>query len=144
MIRPDPNPQSDSQPFADVKLLLVEDMEPMRNILKRLLIAMGCLQVSAVRNGEEAWSALQRDRFDLVLCDWNMPKMSGYQLLEKVRSDPGLSLIPFIMITGENTSTQVQSAMASGVTDFIVKPFTAALLERRLKQALNWSIPDPN
>lgn len=143
MSRPDSNAPSDAQPFAEAKLLLVEDMEPMRNILRRLLMAMGCQQVRAVRNGEEAWAALQSDSFDLVLCDWNMPKMSGYQLLEKVRADPGLALLPFIMITGENTSTQVQSAMAGGVTDFIVKPFTAALLERRLKHALNWSIPDP-
>lgn len=127
---------------VDIKLLLVEDMEPMRNTLRRLLVAMGFPQVSAVRNGQEAWNLLQIEPFDVVLCDWNMPKMSGFELLEKVRSDPGLSLIPFIMITGENTSAQVKTAMASGVTDFIVKPFTAALLERRLRHALNWHLPD--
>ena len=116
----------------------------MRNILKRLLMAMGCTHVTAVRNGEEAWSALQSSNFDIVLCDWNMPKMSGLELLDKVRADLGLSLMPFIMITGENTAKQVQSARAGGVTDFIVKPFTAALLESRIKAALSWSILDPS
>ncbi|MBC7917361.1 MAG: response regulator [Rhodoferax sp.] len=121
---------------ADVKLLLVEDMEDMRNILRRLLGAMGFTKITMARNGEEAWSLMQSQRPDLVLCDWNMPKMSGRQLLNAVRADPQLSLIPFVMITGENAATQVKSAVSGGVTDFIVKPFTAALLEQRLLQVL--------
>jgi len=121
---------------ADVKLLLVEDMEDMRNILRRLLTAMGFAKISVARNGEEAWSLMQSQRPDIVLCDWNMPKMSGRQLLNAVRADPKLSLIPFVMITGENAATQVRSAVSGGVTDFIVKPFTAAALEQRLLQVL--------
>ena len=136
-----PTSASHLNPFAETKLLLVDDMEPMPNTLRRLLMAMGVPRVVAVRNGEEAWRSLQMESFNVVLCDWNRPQMSGLQLLEKVRAEPGLSLIPFIMITGEKTAAPVQSARSVGVTDFIVKPFSAALLERRLKQALNWSLP---
>jgi CheY-like chemotaxis protein len=119
-----------------VKLLLVEDMEEMRNIVRRLLTAMGFADVALARNGEEAWGMLNVQAFDVVLCDWNMPKMSGRELLEKVRASPKLMHLPFIMIIGENTAGQVQDAIAGGVTDFIIKPFTAALLEKRLLQAL--------
>lgn len=118
---------------AEVKLLLVDDMEEMRNILRRLLVAMGFTQTTMARNGEEALGLLRSQPFDIVLCDWNMPRLSGRALLEIVRADPKLSLLPFVMITGENTSSQVKSAIQGGVTDL---PFTAALLEQRLMHAL--------
>lgn len=121
---------------SEVKLLLVEDMEDMRNILRRLLGGMGFTKVSTARNGVEALAAMQASPPDLVLCDWNMPKMSGRELLNAVRADPKLALIPFVMITGENASSQVKSAVAGGVNDFIVKPFTASLLEQRLLQVI--------
>ncbi len=121
---------------AEVRLLLVDDMEEMRNILRRLLVAMGFTQTTMARHGEEALALLRSQPYDIVLCDWNMPKMSGRELLEIVRSDPRLSLLPFVMITGENTASQVKSAIEGGVTDFIIKPFTAALLEQRLRHAL--------
>ncbi len=130
-----------SQAANAIRLLLVEDMEEMRNIVRRLLGAMGYPEVDLARHGEEAWSMLQLRAYDVVLCDWNMPKMSGRQLLEKVRADPKLMSLPFIMITGENTSGQVKDAIAGGVTDFIVKPFTAALLEQRLQKALSLQLP---
>jgi len=114
-------------------------MEEMRNIIQRLLRAMGYSKISLARNGVEALELLEVMTFDVVLCDWNMPKMSGRDLLEKVRADARWFLLPFIMITGENSSEQVRSALAGGVTDFIVKPFTAARLEHRLKHVLNSS-----
>ena len=81
------------------KILVVEDLNEMRDILRRLLGVLGFANVSTVTNGFEAWEQLQIHNFDLVLCDWNMPKMSGRELLEKVRSTPQLSHLPFIMIT---------------------------------------------
>jgi two-component system chemotaxis response regulator CheY len=125
------------------KILVVEDLNEMRDILRRLLGVLGFANVSTVTNGFEAWEQLQIHNFDLVLCDWNMPKMSGRELLEKVRSTPSLSHLPFIMITGENASDMVRHAIAGGVTDFIVKPFTGALLERRVKLALQQARPAP-
>ena len=103
-------------------------MEEMRNILRRLLGAMGFTKVTIARHGEEAWSLIQAHNYDLVLCDWNMPRMSGHELLKRVRTDARFASLPFIMITGENSTEQVKSAIADGVTDFIIKPFTTALL----------------
>ncbi len=124
--------------FAPIRVLVAEDMEEMRSILTRLLQAMGFRQVRAVRNGEEAWSLLQVEgAFDLVLCDWNMPRLSGRELLERVRADAKLWNLPFVMITGENSHKQVKSAISGGVTDFILKPFSAVLLEERITRVLN-------
>ncbi len=121
---------------AKAKILVVEDLNEMRDILRRLLGVLGFANVSTVTNGFEAWEQLQANHYDLVLCDWNMPKMSGRELLEKVRATPAMHHLPFIMITGENASDMVRNAIAGGVTDFIVKPFTGALLEHRVKLAL--------
>ena len=121
---------------TDAKILVVEDLNEMRDIVRRLLGVLGFSNVSTVTNGFEAWEQLQINTYDVVLCDWNMPKMSGRELLEKVRATPALHHLPFIMITGENAADMVKNAIAGGVTDFIVKPFTGALLEHRLKLAL--------
>ncbi|MDT8989257.1 response regulator [Curvibacter sp. APW13] len=121
---------------TQASILLVEDMEEMRNIVQRLLNAMGFRSVTLARHGEEAWRLMQEKTFDLVLCDWNMPRMSGRELLERVRQDTRFATLPFIMLTGENTSAQVKSAIAGGVTGFIVKPFTMALLEQRIRACL--------
>lgn len=130
--------------LLSASLLLVEDMEEMRNIVRRLLGAMGFTNITLARNGEEAWRLIQAQSFDLVLCDWNMPKMSGRELLERVRQEPTYALLPFIMITGENAQSFVKSAIDGGVTDFILKPFTAALLERRVHHALGLPpVPSP-
>lgn len=121
---------------VDAKILVVEDMSDMRDILRRLLGVLGFAHVTPVTNGAEAWDQLQVTDFDVVLCDWNMPKMSGRELLEKVRATPRIANIPFIMITGENAAQMVRSAIEGGVTDFIVKPFTASLLDHRIRHAL--------
>lgn len=122
--------------LANAKILVVDDLNDMRNILCRLLGVLGFDNVSTVSNGYEAWEQLQVQTFDLVLCDWNMPKMSGPELLEKVRSEPELLNLPFIMISGETASNMVKNAVTGGLTDFIVKPFTATLLEHRVRLAL--------
>ena len=129
---------------ARAKILVVEDLNEMRDILRRLLGVLGFANVSTVTNGFEAWEQIQINNFDLVLCDLNMPKMSGRELLEKVRATPELHHLPFIMITGESASNLVKNAIAGGVTDFIVKPFTGALLEHRIKLALAQARPAPN
>ncbi|MES2585041.1 MAG: response regulator [Pseudomonadota bacterium] len=126
---------------AKARILVVEDLNEMRDILRRLLGVLGFANVTTVTNGSEAWEQLQAKTFDLVLCDWNMPKMSGRELLEKVRATPALHHLPFILITGENASDMVRNAIAGGVTDFIVKPFTGALLEHRVKLALAHARP---
>ncbi len=123
---------------ADV--LVVEDVDEMRNVLVHLLDCMNFVKVKAVRNGEEAWQLLNAGvLFDVVLCDWNMPRLSGRELLDRVRADTRLCTMPFIMITGESSQTRVKSAIDAGVTDFLLKPFTISSLEERLKRALDAS-----
>lgn len=130
--------------MPEARILLAEDQHLMRDTQRRLLNAMGYPHVTGVRNGEEAWETLSTGAFDLVLCDWNMPKLNGLGLLQRMRNNAQTGAIPFIMITGENTGEQVRSALAFGATDFIVKPFTAALLEQRIERALNSvSAPKP-
>jgi two-component system chemotaxis response regulator CheY len=128
--------------FSQVKVLVIDDIEDMRAILRRLLSAMGFTQIHVARNGVEGLSVLRSLPIDLVICDWNMPKMSGRELLDEVRADPKLWMIPFIMLTGENSAQHVKSALSAGVTDFIIKPFKAATLEHRLGLVLN-SVPLP-
>jgi CheY-like chemotaxis protein len=132
--------------LQDIRVLVAEDMEEMRSILVRLLLAMGFTHVRAVRNGEEAWLLLQVEgAVDLVLCDWNMPRLSGRELLDRVRADARLAKLPFVMITGENSQKQVRDAVGGGVTDFILKPFSAALLEERITRVLSRGAErDPN
>jgi two-component system, chemotaxis family, chemotaxis protein CheY len=129
--------------YSQVKVLVVDDIEDMRSILRRLLLAMGFENVRVARNGVEALGVLRSMPIDLVICDWNMPKMSGRELLDEVRSDPKLWLIPFMMLTGENSAQHVKSAVSAGVTDFIVKPFKAATLEHRLGLILK-TVPLPD
>ncbi len=127
-----------------VSILLADDMEPMRDTMRRLILAMGFGSVTPVRHGEAAWEALNSAHFDLVLCDWNMPRLNGLGLLQRIRSTPGMEGLPFIMITGENSSEQVRSAMDAGATDLIVKPFTASLLEQRMRRALQGGASVPH
>jgi two-component system chemotaxis response regulator CheY len=122
--------------MTDYHLLLAEDQPTMRDTQRRLLAAMGFGHVTGVRNGEEAWTALCNGRFDLVLCDWNMPRLDGLGLLKRVREVPDMAQLPFILITGENTGDHVRAARSLGVTDFIVKPFSAVTLEQRIRRAL--------
>ncbi len=120
----------------ETRILLAEDQQIMRDTQCRLLRAMGYHQVTAAHNGQEAWEALCTLHYDLVLCDWNMPKIDGLELLLRVRENPKTQHLPFIMITGENAVDQVRIALASGISDFIVKPFSAALLQERITRAL--------
>lgn len=120
----------------ETRILLAEDQQIMRDTQCRLLNAMGYRQVTAAHNGQEAWDALCTLHYDLVLCDWNMPKVNGLELLLRMRENPDTLHIPFIMVTGENAVDQVRMALASGISDFIVKPFSAALLQQRIERAL--------
>ena len=127
-----------------MKILVVDDFPTMRKIVKSLLGQLGFKNFTEAEDGAEALEILKtHPEIEMVVSDWNMPKMSGRELLEKVRATPSLHHLPFIMITGENASDMVRNAIAGGVTDFIVKPFTGALLEHRVKLALSQARPAP-
>lgn len=120
---------------SSTAILVVDDVTEMREMLLRLLRAMGYGALFSAKCGEDASTLLNDQRFDLVLCDWNMPGMSGLELLKQVRALPDGDKIPFVMITGENHREKIEAAIAAGVTDYLLKPFNAVNLEEKVEAA---------
>lgn len=120
-------------PYSQLSLLIVEDSLQMRRMLHSMLSQVGVAQVYEAKDGTEALRFLGEfdEMVDVVLCDWNMPRMTGIDLLRQVRTvDPDL---PFIMITGLADEESVMAAKSLGVTSYMIKPFSQAQLEKRLK-----------
>jgi len=120
----------------DTVFLVVEDFEPMRKVTSNQLRSMGAHTIVTANNGAEALRMLKKEPVDVVLCDWNMPVMTGLELLKVVRADEKLSRLPFIMITAEAERHHIEEAIANGVNDLLVKPYTADRLATRIEKAL--------
>jgi CheY-like chemotaxis protein len=116
--------------------LVVDDFECMRIVTSTQLRTMGAKTILMANNGAEALRMLQNRRVDIVLSDWNMPVMTGLELLKAVRADKNLSYIPFIMITAEAERQRVEEAIANGVSDLLVKPYTSERITTRVLKAL--------
>ncbi len=119
------------------KILVVDDMGAMRTRVQNQLKNLGFLNVEFASDGLEAFNIIQRtitsaNQIELVLCDWNMPQMTGIELLEIVRANPRYSSMPFIMMTAEGEKLQVVRAVNSGVTDYLIKPVDKSVLEQKL------------
>ena len=115
-----------------MKILVVDDFSTMRRIVKNLLMQLGFNQIEEAEDGKVALNKLNAGKFDFVISDWNMPNMMGIDLLRSVRSDPVLKSIPFMMITAESQKDNVLQAVQAGVSNYVVKPFTADTLETKL------------
>lgn len=120
--------------------LVVDDFEVMRKVTENHLRAMGAADIVTANNGAEALRILQSRRVDVVLADWNMPVMSGLELLKAVRSDVKLSNLPFVMVTAEAERERVAEAIACGVSALVLKPYTAARLSAHIEKALAWKL----
>jgi CheY-like chemotaxis protein len=134
-----PRPLGSRQPDAITKetvFLIVDDFEPMRKVTMGQLRAMGARSIVMANNGAEALRTLKKQRVDIVLSDWNMPVMTGFELLKAIRSDPKLARLPFIMITAEAERHRIEEAIAAGVSDLLVKPYTADRLTTHVEKAL--------
>jgi hypothetical protein len=116
--------------------LVVDDFEPMRKVTSGQLRSMGVKTILTANNGVEALRMLQSKRVDIVLSDWNMPVMTGLELLKAMRADEKLSHLPFIMITAEAERYRIEEAIASGVSDLLVKPYTTDRLATHVEKAL--------
>lgn len=116
----------------NIEILIVDDFNTMRRIVKTCLKQLGFENVTEAEDGQVALSKLQLGQFKLVISDWNMPNMMGIDLLKAVRSDEKLKTIPFIMITAEGQKENILEAAKSGVSNYIVKPFTADTLQQKL------------
>ncbi|MGR7994611.1 MULTISPECIES: response regulator [unclassified Xanthobacter] len=113
-------------------VLVVDDYKTMVRIIRNLLKQIGFEDVDEAADGTEALTKLKERSYGLVISDWNMEPMTGYELLKRVRSDDALSAIPFIMITAEAKSENVIAAKKAGVSNYIVKPFNAQTLKGKI------------
>jgi two-component system chemotaxis response regulator CheY len=116
----------------NAKILIVDDYSTMRRIVKNLLHDLGYSNTSEADDGRTAWPLLQSGDFDFVVTDWNMPGMTGIDLLRAIRSDPKLAKTPVLMVTAEAQRDQIIEAAQAGVNGYIIKPFTAVTLKEKI------------
>lgn len=117
-------------------ILVVDDYKTMLRIISNLLKQLGFENVEEASDGTEALEKMKKTNYGLVISDWNMEPMTGYELLLKVRADDGLKRTPFIMVTAESKTENVIAAKKAGVNNYIVKPFNAATLKQKITAVL--------
>jgi len=113
-------------------VLVVDDYKTMIRIIRNLLKQLGFSDVDDAADGTEAIGKMRQKKYGLVISDWNMEPMTGYELLKEVRTDEGLARTPFIMVTAESKTENVIAAKKAGVNNYIVKPFNAATLKSKI------------
>lgn len=118
---------------TQMPILVVDDYKTMIRIIRNLLKQLGFEDVDEAADGKEALGKLREKKYGLVISDWNMEPMTGYDLLKEVRADPNLATTPFIMITAESKTENVIAAKKAGVNNYIVKPFNAATLKTKIE-----------
>ena len=116
----------------NMKILVVDDFSTMRRIIKNLLRDLGFNNTSEADDGQTALPMLQAGDFDFLITDWNMPGMTGIDLLRTVRADPKLASLPVLMVTAEQKREQIVEAAQAGVNGYVVKPFTAGVLKEKI------------
>ncbi len=116
----------------NMPILVVDDYQTMVRIIRNLLKQVGYENVDAAASGEEALQKIRDKRYSLIISDWNMEPMTGFQLLQKVRELGASSEVPFIMVTAESKTDNVIAARRAGVSHYIVKPFNAATLRSKI------------
>ncbi len=117
----------------NMNILVVDDFSTMRRIVKNLLAELGFNHFDEADDGATAWPLIQSGKYDFIVSDWNMPEMTGLELLKKVRADEKLKATPFLLITAEAKRSQILEAAQAGVDGYIVKPFTAATLNEKIQ-----------
>ncbi len=115
-----------------MKVLIVDDMLTMRRILRNVLQEIGYTNVRDAKDGEEAFNTLKIGGYGLVVTDWNMPVMTGLELLKAIRADAELKILPVLMVTAEAQKENIIEVVQAGVSDYIVKPFTGDGLQKKL------------
>lgn len=125
-----------------LRILLVDDFEMIRSLLKQALKQLGYTDLTEAVDGADALEKLNKANesgqpFDLVFLDWNMPKMTGIEVVQKCKSDDNLKNIPFIMITAEREQKSVVTALKAGVSDYVIKPFSPRQLSSKIERILS-------
>jgi two-component system chemotaxis response regulator CheY len=124
----------------NIRVLIVDDFSTMRRIVKNLLHDLGYVNTTEADDGKSAWTALQAGSFDLVVTDWNMPGMTGLDLLKNIRADARLCALKVLMVTAEAQRDQIIEAAKCGVNGYIIKPFTAVTLKEKLDKIAQRSV----
>ena len=117
-----------------LKVLVADDFATMRKIVRNILKQIGFDDIVEAEDGQAALQVLKSENIGLVVTDWNMPNMSGLELLEKIRQDPKTASLPVLMVTAEGLKENVVAAVKAGVNNYVVKPFTAEVLQEKLEQ----------
>jgi len=124
-------------PPPNTRFLIVDDMATMRRIIRSILNQLGYQNVDESEDGKVALQKLKQQKYDFVITDWNMPNMTGLELVQAIRKDPELKHLPVLMVTAEAKKENVIMALKAGVNNYIVKPFTPATLKQKLEQIWN-------
>lgn len=117
-----------------MKILVVDDFATMRRIIKNILKQIGFSNVDEADDGSSALTKLQGQKFDLVITDWNMPNMSGLELIKAIRASDQFKSTPILMVTAEALKENIIEAVKSGVNNYIVKPFTAEVMREKIEK----------
>lgn len=116
----------------DIKILVVDDSVGIRLAAKKIFKSLGYSNITAVDDGTTALAELKKQPFDLVVADWNMPQMSGVDLLKNMKEDTSLAEIPFLLVTGEENQDSLMEAIRSGISNFMTKPYDAKVLAEKI------------
>ena len=122
--------------YKDLTVLIVDDFLTMRRIVRKILRDLDFEDIIEAEDGSAALDVLKRTKVDLIVSDWNMPRMTGLELLKQVRSMDRIKDTPFLMVTAEAQKENIVEAVKARVSNYIVKPFTAAILEEKLAKIL--------
>jgi len=118
----------------NIKILIVDDFSTMRKIIRNILTQLGFKNILEADDGTTALEILKKEKVDLIISDWNMPKMNGLELLKAVRSDETIKDIPFVMVTAEAQKENILEAIKYKVNQYIIKPFTPETLKEKLEK----------
>jgi len=121
---------------SNMKIMIVDDMRPIRTSMKSILERLGFTNITEASDGLEALACLKQEKRDLLITDWNMPNMDGISLVRMVRADASLKDMPIVMLTAEAERDHVMEAIKVGISDYIVKPFTADVVQRKIETVL--------
>ena len=116
----------------NMRVLIVDDFSTMRRIVRNILRQLGLNNVVEADDGTTAWDIINREKIDFIVSDWNMPKMTGIELLRKVRGSEQFADTPFLMVTAEAQQENIIEAVQAKVSNYIVKPFTADTLQQKI------------
>jgi len=126
----------------NTRVMVIDDMMTMRKLVVNNLRDLGYFNITEAIDGQDAWKKLTESQhaFGLIISDWNMPNLSGLELLQKCKGDDRFKKVPFVMLTAEAEQHQVIAALKGGVSNYIIKPFTPDVLKEKLEQAYKKSM----